>query len=310
MQKLLYTFSLFFILYSGFSNDTCTYDFYEQEGIVVIETESLPLANGWEFKSTFSDYSYHGYMEWLGYDYFGTPGEGLINIKIRISTPGVYTIQWRSKVGMGNSSTDYNDSWMRIPDAADFYGEKGSEIVHPHGNCTNDCPEGAGSEGWFKVFLSFTTHWTWLTLTSDNEGYGIRAKFDTVGVYTLQISGRSKHHCIDRIVLFHSSISESQAHDLSMGETLCGESPFDGNTSYLNKNQKRKITNIYFISSHELVITHEKVGSSFYLISSMGHILHKGIILSDFQHYDFSFCDSGIYFLKVGDHVQKLIKHS
>ena len=34
--------------------------------------------------------NFHGYIEWLGSDNFGTPGKGLMNIKIKISTPGVY----------------------------------------------------------------------------------------------------------------------------------------------------------------------------------------------------------------------------
>ncbi len=201
-------------------NDFLLY-FEEIDGLVVGQFESLPPADGWSFKTEKNDYTGRGYFEWLGGDKFNNPGKGLMEYKIKISNPGIYRFQWRSKVGKGSDPTEHNDTWLRIPDAKDFYAQKSNgHIVHPHGICTNDCPKGSGSNGWFKVYSSGTTQWTWSCRTSDHDPHQIYADFDTTGFYTIQISGRSNNHLLDRFVLYlKDSVSESVATNLNNPET-------------------------------------------------------------------------------------------
>ena len=197
---------------------SCDADAEEENGLVVIEAERLALGSGWVNKTTVNGYTGNGYIDWQGADSFNTPGQGTITAKIKINTPGIYLFQWRSKVGEGTNSTESNDSWLRFPDADDFYGQKGTSKVYPKGSGKTPNPNGATSNGWFKVFLSGTTNWTWASKTSDNDSHQIYVKFDTPKTYTMEISGRSKHHLIDRIVL---SKDESNATNLSLEETLC-----------------------------------------------------------------------------------------
>lgn len=130
----------------------------EKNGMVVVEIESVSPASGWTQENSVTGYTGESYFRWTGGDRFNPPGSGTLTYKIKINTPGKYRFQWRSKVGHGTNSTEANDSWLKIPDADDFYGVQGGDIVRPKGICTNDCPEGAGSNGWFKVYLSGTTN--------------------------------------------------------------------------------------------------------------------------------------------------------
>lgn len=176
--------------------------FVEKNGLVVVEVESVSPGTGWVSETSQTGFAGASYYKWNGGDNFSSPGSKILEYKIRIASAGEYRFQWHNKVGKGNSSTDFNDTWLKIPDATDFYAKKGTNVVHPHGACKNDCPEGAGSGGWFKIYSSGTTSWTWSTNTSDNNAHSIYAKFSSPGVYTVQISGRSNYHCVDRFVLY------------------------------------------------------------------------------------------------------------
>ncbi|MEX0291564.1 MAG: Ig-like domain-containing protein [Flavobacteriaceae bacterium] len=200
----------------------CNADFVAKNNIVVIEAEHLNVSSGWSHKSDVEGFSGGGYIEWEGEDQFTSPGEGLITTTIDIKEAGIYTFQWRNKVGIGESSTESNDSWLRFPDAAEFYGKKSSgTIIYPKGGEKNPWPNGAGSDGWFKVYLNTGLDWTWSTNTSDNDPHEIYVRFDSPGIYTMEISGRSKGHLLDRIVL---SKDGTDATDLNIEETQCDAS--------------------------------------------------------------------------------------
>ncbi len=201
------------------TNGDCEAQFAEENGILVVEAENLDLPTGWNVKSTVNDHTGSGYIEWLGGNSFSQPGNGLISVPIQINTPGTYIFKWRTKVGNGTNSTEHNDSWLRFPDADDFYGEKvdGSR-VYPNGSGKTPNPNGASSNGWFKVYLSGTTDWTWVSATSDHDAHSVYAQFDSAGVYTMEISGRSDNHLIDRITLAKDN---GNATNTSLDETVC-----------------------------------------------------------------------------------------
>ena len=177
--------------------------FSEVNGLVIIEAENIPLGSTqWDIQNIFDDASQEEYIRWTGNDNFGTPGNGLIETSITINTPGTYRFRWRNRIGEGSNTTEYNDSWLRFPDADNFFGMRNNgSIVFPHGSGQTPTPNGAGADGWFKVFLSGSALWTWSTNTSDNDSHNIFVTFDNPGIYTMQISGRSSGHNIDRIVL-------------------------------------------------------------------------------------------------------------
>ncbi|GAA4278327.1 Ig-like domain-containing protein [Aquimarina mytili] len=220
----------------GGNNDNC--DVYEEkDGLVIIEAENLSASGNWKKKSNISGFTGGGYLEWTGPDHFNDPGNGLINTKIKINSPGRYRFQWRSKVGEGDSATEANDTWLKFPDASEFYAQKGNERVYPKGSGQTPNPEGAGGEGYFKVYSTGTTNWTWTTKTSDNDPHDIYVEFDTPGTYTMLISGRSKHHVLDRVTLNKSNIN---ATNLSLEETKCDTDGGSGNSSASITGELRK----------------------------------------------------------------------
>lgn len=205
----------------------CEGGYVEQDGLVVIEAESI-AANGWVVQSAAAGYSGSGYISWEQGNQMNNPGQGLISVPIRITNPGTYRFEWRNKVGEGSNATESNDSWLRFDDADDFFGRKSNgSVVYPKGRGKSPNPNGSSSEGWFKVYSSGALDWKWSTRTSDNDAHDIFVTFNRPGVYTMEISARSQHHFIDRIVLHREA---DNPRDLSNPETPCDpnvEEPMD-----------------------------------------------------------------------------------
>jgi uncharacterized protein YjdB len=182
----------------------CSTPYQEINGLVVIESENLTLPSNWTQQNSFSGFTGNGYISWIGSQFFSTPGNGLVSTQIYINTPGVYRFQMRSRVGNGNSNTEHNDTWLRFPDASDFFALKGTNKIYPKGSGKTPNPNGAGSNGWFKVYMN-SLNWTWSTMTSDNDPHDIYVQFNAPGVYTMELSARSSFHLIDRIVLHQNA---------------------------------------------------------------------------------------------------------
>ena len=190
-------------------NLVVTSGFIELDGLLVIELESTDYPSGWHLETGHMA-SGNAYIVWQGGDKFGQPGHGEITIPITINNPGIYRFDWRTLVTEGTRATEANDSWLKIL-ADKFYGQKNgtSLVVCPKGKpASNGCvgadPEGASSGGWLKVYRSGgpVDEWKWNAGTNDNDKYYVFAEFDTAGVYTLSISGRSNWHGLDRLVLY------------------------------------------------------------------------------------------------------------
>ncbi len=214
--------------------DDCGLATYEDvDGLIVIEAENLPIdGTDWSIKSNFNDFTGTGYLSWDGNNNFNSPGNGLITTKIRINTPGTYRFRWRSRIGNGTNSTEHNDSWLRFADASDFYAEKNGNRIYPNGSGQTPNPNGSSSDGWFKAYLSGSTNWTWSTQTSDNDAHQIFVEFDAVGIYTMEISGRSKDHLIDRITLSNNATNplELENSDTPCTNGTLGITDFTGTT--------------------------------------------------------------------------------
>ncbi len=196
----------------------CNAAFEERGGRVIIEAESLAAYGDWRTARTLGGSTGSGYLFWSGNQNFNSTGSGKISTRIRINTAGTYRFQWRTRVGRGNDNTLHNDTWLRFPDAADFYGLQGSGRVYPKGSGRSPSPEGAGANGYFKVYRSGRENWTWKSKTSDRDAHDIYVVFDRPGVYTMDIAARSSHHAIDRIALFRTGVNGT---DLALAQTNC-----------------------------------------------------------------------------------------
>lgn len=205
--------------------------FIEANNLLVIEMESgSPLPANWPLQNgSFPAATGSGYLRYTGGNQFNNPGVDVIEYPIIINNPGTYRLQWRSIVGNGSDTTEHNDSWLKI-NADAFFAEKNGTILCPKGfnPADNDCnggqPNGSGSAGWFKVYRSGGTasNWSWSTNTSDNDAHQIFARFDQAGQYSIQVSGRSTDHVIDRMVMFQSPVSSNAATNVGNAESSFG----------------------------------------------------------------------------------------
>lgn len=217
-MKTIITAFLFFCFFQNIIAQA-PFTFIEEEGIVVIEAESTSPYGQWAVDTTISSFLGDSYLRFQGTNQFNNPGTSRLVYKIQINKTGRYRFQWRSRITVGSSNTDNNDSWLRFNDASDFYGQKGNEIVYPRGTGKTPNPEGSSSNGWFKIYQNRLNSWTWNTSTSDNDPHNIFVEFDSAGVYTVEISGRSNGHGIDRFVLYHSDVSTGVATSLTRPES-------------------------------------------------------------------------------------------
>lgn len=200
--------------------------YQDENGLVVIDAESLTGAtSNWVKETTLTPYAGTSYIRWNGSDNFSTPAIGVISTSIRINNPGVYRVQMRNKVGHGTNTTESNDTWMKFPGLTAFYGEKNGHKVYPKGSGLTPNPEGASKDGWLKIYCHGTVEWTWRAKTNDNDPYEVFVDFPSAGEYNFSLSGRSKNHCIDRIVMFKSTVTAAYATDLARAETLVESSP-------------------------------------------------------------------------------------
>ncbi|OAV43135.1 T9SS type A sorting domain-containing protein [Lewinella sp. 4G2] len=194
--------------------------FLERDGIVRVDLESTACDLGqWEVHDTLPGAIGGSYLEFRGPNFFNTPGNSTLNYKVRITTVGTYLFRWHSRITEPGETTDFNDSWLRCPDADDFFARVGNRTVYPRGTGRTPNPEGSSSNGWFKAYQNRADAWNWRVSTSDNDPHDIFMTFNTPGDYTVQISGRSFGHAIDRFVLVHSSASVATATSLSAPES-------------------------------------------------------------------------------------------
>ena len=193
--------------------------FQESEGVIIVEIESALDYGSWVLDTLRSGYTGKGYLQYKGSNLFNDPGNSLLSFEIAIKKTGKYRFQWHSLIAVGESNTEHNDSWLRFKDASDFYGQKNDEIVYPKGVGKTPNPEGSSSKGWLKIYQNNRDGWTWTTRTSDRDPHDIFVEFDSAGIYTLEVSGRSNGHAIDRLALYHRDVNSSAALDLKRPES-------------------------------------------------------------------------------------------
>lgn len=187
--------------------------FEEANGIVSMEFEDNSFPEGWVLRNAGSDFSGDGYMQWEGNPSMGNPGNGMVTFPIRITNPGTYRFVWHSSFQQGDNGTEHNDSWLRFPDAADFFGRKGDgSVVYPNDTGKEPNPAGSSSDGWFKIYRSGNDpSFKWQASTSDHDAHDIFVTFSNAGVYLMEVSARSDYHAIDRILLFEENINQNNA---------------------------------------------------------------------------------------------------
>ena len=198
--------------------------FSESNGLISVEFENANFNGDWELRNDANDISGQGYMVWTGQQRLNQPGEGMVTFLIEISNPGTYQFLWKSSFRQGDNGTEHNDSWLRFPNANDFFGAKDNgSIVYPGDSGKQPNPEGSSSDGWFKIYRSGNDNaFVWQARTSDNDAHDIFVTFSDEGIYTMEVSARSSFHGIDRFILFQKdTFTRKQA--IEMADTFSEE---------------------------------------------------------------------------------------
>lgn len=169
--------------------------FVEQNGVVVIEAEDLPLGPGWSRESLHPGYTGRGYIVWRGIRSLVDSNDltkaeeqkahGAITIPIRVSTKGKYAVRIHLRVGAG-SGHDNNDIYGRV--------------------------DGYDNGIWHKVTGGVSVfNWgygsRWLGPANNQE---ISVNWDP-GLRTFSFAGRELGMAIDRIVFYTGSAAEAVA---------------------------------------------------------------------------------------------------
>ncbi|WP_010180156.1 hypothetical protein [Aquimarina agarilytica] len=194
---------------------------------VVIQAETATLNTDWQLKTTIDGYNGTGYIVWEGPDLFWREKiqtSSALKYNVQIDEPGTFEFKWRSVVGKGSNTTEHNDTWLKIPDADDFYtyvnrdfvfngkkDDQGKKIeikltnapgkFYPNGS--EKTPTGIAGEnkqGYMKIFMN-SANWTEIASTWDHNGFRVFAEFKNKGTYTIEIVPRSSFHAIDEFKL-------------------------------------------------------------------------------------------------------------
>lgn len=152
----------------------------EKDGIIVIEAEfpKQTLSNeGWTKGDTLRGFFGDGYVVWRGTPDWGPEsrpydsflGQSVLTYHFRIKNPGVYNIKIRNYHMKKDGD---NDVWTSVD----------------------------GGE-WGKTYDWQTREWT-----PDERGAWAKRKLEA-GDHRVELAGRSKGFCIDRIIIFKDGIA-------------------------------------------------------------------------------------------------------
>ncbi len=163
----------------------------ELNGLLVVEAEDLLPAPGWELRTNPTGHTGTGYIAWTFPGQGRAPGEGVLRLQFRITTPGDYQFLWHSRMVDPTNrpetlDADGNDTWIRFLSGTDSPGQF------------------ALGAGWRKVaLLGHPPGWSWSTHADQGPPHPdipVSRRFEA-GLHTVELSGRSQGHLIDRLVL-------------------------------------------------------------------------------------------------------------
>lgn len=190
--------------------------FAEQDGLITMETESALLSDDWSLQTGVDEALGTGYYEWKHGNTSGgidSAGDGILTYTFNITNPGTYRFIIRSAAP---HNTEHNDVWARF---------NSNEVTGIKSNGSSEVD--LGQDTWFKVYQNKgNDDWNWAANTVDHNAHQIFANIESPGVYSLQLSGRSTQFKIDRIVLFHESVTQGTATNEDNAESGC----FEGET--------------------------------------------------------------------------------
>lgn len=154
--------------------------FFEENGIIIIEAEDVPLSEGWVLQNEVADYSGEGYITWLKETNVEKNNQGLLSYPIKITNAGNYTVKLRNYHPC-EDFTECNDIFLKFND-----------------------------KEWQKNFNHTAGEWDWNTRQDIDHVFSDASYELEVGTHTLYLSGRSQDFSIDKIAIFKEGVTEAE----------------------------------------------------------------------------------------------------
>lgn len=196
---------------SGYTlnTDTCECEGSFVANVIEVDASVVTLTGEWKKRTDIDGYTGEGYIVWEGPAQFwkgaaNIGNAGRLTYNISVPRAGTYLFKWRSYIAKKDPTkptTEHNDSWLRFPDADDFYGKKGTHIVYPNGSGKTPNPAGENGNGFLKVYMNTGDAWSNISSTSDNDAHQIYVTFNEAKSYKVEIAARSDYHAIDSFKL-------------------------------------------------------------------------------------------------------------
>ncbi len=290
------------------------FPFEEQNGLLTIEMES-GIINDSRWKIGTETESINGintelkYLYWEGPQSFNALSNAQIVYKIKINNPGTYRFAWRMRVGLGTSTGEHNDAWLKI-DGEDFYGIKDGAKVYPKPYCTTNtnltCAAGSSVENFIKAFGN-RLDWGFVTNTNDGDSHRVFVRFDEAKEYTITVDARSSYLFIDKMVLRRDGVSDSVAFNLANSESACYDSSLSVNSKTI------KDIKIYpNPTTGKLEIKNLPINSNLIISNVYGMVVRVITTENLNQTIDISNLNSGVYFVSCKNDItyfsKKIIK--
>lgn len=161
--------------------------FVPQDGLLVMEAESVPIVEPWKFENVVPGYNGTGYLRFDGNSVSSGNPLGALSYKFEIDIAGTYHLRMRARKNNTASPTTSNDCYTKL---VGYPGFRGDDVRSFLG-------------GFVKVNV-------WATRLEHIYGDPRVVETPTYdlspGIYELQVSGRTKHFVIDRIILYHTGL--------------------------------------------------------------------------------------------------------
>lgn len=164
--------------------------YLEANGLVVMEAESQDPGQSFSLEDTVQGYTGTGYFRGK-INSFNTGGVGPVAYPFHIVTGGRYQFAFRSRIGEGTSSTDANDSFIRLVD------EEGVPVTPVPNNHV------VTSGSWYKVYMNIFGSWSHQASNKDNDPHSLSWQLEAGKTYAIQMAVRSRGHLVDRLILWN-----------------------------------------------------------------------------------------------------------
>lgn len=167
--------------------------FIEDNGLVVMEVESVERPFNWNFETSIEGFVGDGYLRYIGSNHFNEPGIDVLEFDVVITNPGEYKMfLWANHFDAPEPDQN-NDAWTKMND--------GDWIKTVHPGPRQD-------EGW-------TFHTQWVEVISGVETFSEPTYQLDAGVHKFYISGRSWNYRMDRVHIWKNDAPFKVSYDVA-----------------------------------------------------------------------------------------------